>query len=211
MRRNRKKETYICGAIAVVLALTLAAGGAAQYLAACRTLRSDVLRLHVIANSDSAEDQAVKLAVRDRLLSEAAELFRGDITAEEASKILAPALPALEAAADAVLLESGFAYTAAAEVVNEYFDTRAYDGFTLPAGNYTALKIVLGEGAGQNWWCVMFPPLCLPAAAADDVYAVFSEAEYQVIAPENGYQVRLKIAEFFGRLKEKRTKRAVDK
>lgn len=209
MHGTKRTEACFCGGLAILLTLSLTACALAQYFGACRTLRSDVLRLHVIANSDSAGDQAVKLAVRDALLTESAKIFSGDITAQAAAKAIAPALPALEETANAVLREQGFSYTAAAAVTCEYFDTRAYENFTLPAGNYTALKIVLGEGKGRNWWCVMFPPLCLPAAAPEDVSAVFSEAEYQVAAPENGFQVRLKIAEIFERFKAKRTNRAV--
>ena len=184
-------------AAAVVLSAALAISAVTQYFINCREVRSDVLRLHVIAASDSEADQAVKLLVRDAVLAEGAAVFDGSVTAGEARQRLVPFLSRLEQTADRVLRENGLPYAATAQVVNEYFDTRAYDGVTLPAGRYQALKIVLGEGKGQNWWCVMFPPLCLPAATAeDDAYAVFSGDGAHVVQGEPEYEIRFKLVEW---------------
>ena len=197
MERIRLFFTRAPGAAAsVVLSAALALGAVTQYFIACREVRSDVLRLHVIAASDSEADQAVKLLVRDAVLAEGAAVFDGSVTADEAQRRLAPFLGRLEKAADRVLRENGLPYTATARLINEYFDVRSYDGVTLPAGRYQALKIVLGEGKGQNWWCVMFPPLCLPAATAEeDDYAVFGGDGAKVVRGEPEYEIRFRIVE----------------
>ena len=198
-------------AAAVVLCFAVALGAVAQYFVSCGEVRDGVLRLHVIAASDSAADQTVKLAVRDEALRAGAAVFDGSVTAEQARERITPYLSRIEEAANRVLREEGFDYTAAAQLTDEYFDARAYDGVTLPAGRYRALKIVLGEGKGQNWWCVMFPPLCLPAVTAeeDDAYAVFSGDGAKVVYGEPEYEIRFKIVELVEKAIEKlRTRRA---
>jgi len=209
-RKFNENRAYVACAFIIVFSLVICS--VAQYFAACAEVRSDVLRLHIIANSDSDEDQAVKLAVRDRILTCGEDIFSGDISAAEAEDCLTPYLGKLKNTADEVLAENGFGYSSSAEIVYEYFDTREYDGFTLPAGKYTALKIVLGRGEGKNWWCVMFPPLCLPAAAQtqNDVYAVFSENEIKAVEPEKGYRIRFKLVEIAERLLEKIRERTGD-
>lgn len=133
----------------------------------CERVRGEVLRLHIPANSDSEEDQAVKLLVRDRLLEEfGATLSGGGLDeAEEKARAL---LPEIERRACAILAENGFSYGAKAELVEMRFETREYDRLILPAGQYKALRVTLGEGAGHNWWCVIFPQLCLPAVSKPD-------------------------------------------
>lgn len=121
----------------------------------------DPLRLHVIANSDSPADQRVKLAVRDQILAEHGEDFRAcknKAAAEEAARREAEAL---RETADAVLRAEGVSYRATVEVTEAAFPDKQYEGLVYPAGDYDAVRVVLGEGAGANWWCVMFPPLCL--------------------------------------------------
>ncbi len=200
-------------AAAVVLSIALTLTALTRYYLNCEQVRGDVLRLHVIAASDSEADQAVKLLVRDAVLAEGAAIFDGSVTAAEAEQRLSPFLGRLEKAADRVLRDNGFAYTASAQVVNEYFDARTYENVTLPAGRYQALKIVLGEGKGQNWWCVMFPPLCLPAATAEkETYAVFSGDGAHVVQGEPEYEIRFKIVEIVEKaiehIKERRAERA---
>lgn len=134
----------------------------------CGSVCGEVLRLHIPANSDSAEDQTVKLLLRDRLLEEYGGLLSecGDISAAEEKA--AELLPEIEEKCRGFLLDMGFSYGAKAELVTMYFTTREYDRLILPAGNYRALRITLGSGEGQNWWCVIFPQLCLPAASAPE-------------------------------------------
>lgn len=199
--RNR---TY-CGAAALILTLTLCVCTLADYAAACAGVRQGVLRLHITADSDAPEAQEVKLKVRDALLENGAEIFDGSVTAAEAEEKLEPYLADIEKTADAVLKENGCGYTARAYIVNEYFAAREYDGITLPAGRYTALRVALGTGEGKNWWCVMFPPLCLPAAAqpCDEAFAVFAGEGEHVVKAEKGYKVRFKLVELAERVLEK--------
>ena len=175
-----------------------------EYTADCSEVRDGVLRLHILASSDSEEDQSVKLLVRDALLSSGATVFDGSVSAHEATEKISPEISFLEETANAVLKENGFDYTAEIEITREYFSTRQYEDVTLPAGEYTALKVVLGNGDGHNWWCVMFPPLCLPAASdSADEYCVFDENGKRVVSGNTQYAVRFKIAEWWETLKMK--------
>jgi len=119
-----------------------------------------IIRLHVIANSDSVDDQNLKLKVRDAVIEEVGRLESSkDI--DESREWLASHLDDLEAAAEAVITENGCNYKASAELGVRWIPEKTYGDMYFPAGNYEALTITLGEGAGQNWWCVLFPPLCL--------------------------------------------------
>ena len=124
-------------------------------------LNENLIRLHVVANSDSEEDQALKLKVRDAVVDKLQETLESFPTMEEAKAYLQENLPALEAFVNQVIQELGFSQTATVSVDQEAFDTREYDTFTLPAGYYEALRITIGEGQGKNWWCVVFPSLCV--------------------------------------------------
>ena len=128
-------------------------------------LADSVIRFHVIANSDTEEDQALKLAVRDRMLEEAEGLYPEGATLEQAQAALEGHLNTLAAAGRAVVEEQGYDYPVSARLEDCWFPTKEYEDFALPAGNYTALRVTIGEGKGQNWWCVAFPPLCLGAAS----------------------------------------------
>lgn len=139
----------------------------ARFDAACEDLRQNVLRLHIIANSNSEADQAVKLLVRDRILEETADIFSGAEGLNQAEKRAAENLWNIAECAEETLKANGFGYGAAAEIGNSYFETREYESFTLPAGNYRSLIIRLGKAEGKNWWCVVFPAVCIPAAAPE--------------------------------------------
>ena len=129
-------------------------------------LRQELIRFHVVAASDSQQDQAVKLQVRDAVLG----AFRGELQnlqdMEQARAYLQENLPKIEGIANDVLTQAGFSDRATVSLCVEEFTTRVYDTFTLPAGLYESLRIVIGEGEGRNWWCVVFPSLCLPATTA---------------------------------------------
>ena len=194
-----KSNNLFCGLCALLLAAALTVTCVADAVSAGAQVRGDILRLHVIADSDAPEAQEVKLKVRDALLEQAAALCGSPADAAEAAELIAPRLEEITGIAEGVLRENGFDYGARAALVREYFDERAYGEFTLPAGTYTALKVTLGSGSGQNWWCVMFPPLCLPAAAGGTSPAdIFTDRERRVVAPAEGYRVRLKLAELLG-------------
>lgn len=177
----------------------------AQFVSDCKDIRSDVLRLHVIADSDTAADQDVKLKVRDAVLLKGSEIFDGSVNAENAREKLTPKLKEIENEADRVLKANGFDYKASVKLSDEYFPVREYESFTLPSGRYMSLTVTLGSGEGHNWWCVMFPPLCLPAAEdKESVYdAVFSQSETDIIENRQKYKIKFKILEWTDEIIEK--------
>jgi stage II sporulation protein R len=131
-------------------------------------VRQDTLRLHILANSDSQEDQALKLLVRDRILEETAEIFSGSASRDEAILAAQEALPRILDTARQAIREEGFSYSVSGKVERVYFNTRQYDSAILPAGVYDAVQIRIGKAEGKNWWCVLFPPLCVGAALPED-------------------------------------------
>ena len=169
-------------------------------------LADQVIRLHVIANSDSARDQAMKLAVRDRVLAKAENLYSGDATRSEVLEILSQHLPELAREGQAVVKEWGGQEKVTAQIQRCWFPTKEYEEFALPAGEYTALRIVIGEGQGQNWWCVAFPPLCLGAASQSVEQAAqagnFTSEQAALMTGEHeGYVLKFKSMELLGQLK----------
>lgn len=171
-------------------------------------LADKVIRLHVIANSDSAADQALKLQVRDRILAEAGDLFAQGLSREEAEAAIVARLPDLAAAGAEVVGEEGYSYAVTASLEQEiWFPTKTYTDFALPAGDYTALRVVIGDGGGQNWWCVVFPPLCLGSVtetvAETAAAGGFDEEEISLITGENeGYVVKFKAMELWDQFQD---------
>lgn len=166
-------------------------------------IRSDVLRLHVIANSDTSVDQNLKLRLRDYILQEGKDIFNGSVNVENAVEKIEPVLPELEKSAKAFVNQAGFDYDVKISLSNEYFTTRTYETVTLPAGKYLALRVVIGSGEGHNWWCVMFPPMCVPAAEKkDEIENVFSEKEIKLVESKPKYEPRFKVVEIYEQLKE---------
>ena len=146
-------------------ALSLLLGSFGGFARECEEIPQEVLRLHIPANSDSEYDQSMKLAVRDFVLEEYGEQLSGCETVEEAADRVRELLPEIEKSCCDFLAQQGAEYGAAAELTEMYFTTRQYENVTLPAGDYQALRITLGSGEGHNWWCVMFPQLCIPLAS----------------------------------------------
>lgn len=166
-------------------------------------IRSDVLRLHVKANSDTSVDQNLKLRLRDYILQEGKDIFNGSVNVENAVEKIEPVLPELEKSAKAFVNQAGFDYDVKISLSNEYFTTRTYETVTLPAGKYLALRVVIGSGEGHNWWCVMFPPMCVPAAdKKDEIENVFSEKEIKLVESKPKYEPRFKVVEIYEQLKE---------
>ena len=126
------------------------------------------VRLHVLANSDSDADQTVKLAVRDAIVEEVAAMTADCDDVRQALAVLEVNAADLAQTAHAVLLDNGFGYGARVVIGQEYYPTREYEGVSLPAGVYQSTRIILGEGKGQNWWCILFPPLCTDTARAKE-------------------------------------------
>ena len=163
----------------------------------CQEIRDSVLRLHILANSDSTEAQALKLKVRDAVVEQTAGLFDGVENEGQARDIAAKTLPEIEKTAQQCVYDAGYAYPVKAELVDMYFTTRSYDTVTLPAGTYDAVRITIGEAAGQNWWCVVFPPLCVSAATdAADMEDVLTEDQQDIVENKDRYEVRFKIVEW---------------
>lgn len=157
----------------------------------------NVIRLHILAEDNSEEAQEIKLLVRDAILSECGDLFSdtGDVTA--ASEKVIENIPRMEAIANRVLAENGAQYSASAEWGREEYPTRVYEDFTLPAGTYLSLRINLGSASGNNWWCILFPPLCTKASSGDLSSSGISKSDSSVFTKPK-YIFRFKLLEFFG-------------
>lgn len=170
---------------------------------ASEQLPENILRLHVTANSDSPEDQALKLAVRDAVLAEASQWCQGAENLEEANILVCTHLESITQAANDTIKANGFTDIAISQVTEEYFPTRKYDGFTLPAGRYRTLRVNIGQGAGHNWWCVVFPSLCLPAARDNqqDILTSLPESQRNVAENPQRFRVEFKLTELYEQLK----------
>lgn len=180
--------------ISVLMILTATVMIAVLPTEAEAAIYEDTIRLHILANSDSDEDQALKLDVRDLVMSEYGELFTGITNIEAAQSILEERLPEIEASVNDMLNEYG--YTAKASLITEWYDTRYYEEFTLPKGYYRSLKIEIGCGEGQNWWCVMYPPMCLGMSTANT--GSYTSREKGLIIGK--YEVKFKLLELISEL-----------
>ena len=149
----------------------------------------DTIRIHILANSDSESDQKIKLVVRDRLLLEYSEIFSGADNIREAETLLKNRLTDIELKVSEWV--SDYGYSAVARLEVEWFDTRVYENFSLPAGNYLSLIIELGDAKGKNWWCVMYPPMCLDVATKAE--SGYTDAERGLISGK--YKIKFKILE----------------
>ena len=158
---------------------------------------NDTIRIHILANSNSDEDQRIKLEIRDKLLVEYSEIFKDISDIAEAEKALRESLPKIEESVRG--WAEGYGYGAEASVEVEWFDTRNYESFSLPAGYYLSLIIRLGEAEGKNWWCVMYPPMCLDTAISNSSY---SDAEKNLIIGK--YRIKFKILELVSKTLSKK-------
>ena len=195
------RKALKCGAVFMLLAISV-------YMMSVikdrNTLNNEILRLHVVANSDTERDQAVKLKVRDAVIAELEQTIAQAADKEAAETLVLDKLPELEQAANEVLAAEGFSERATVTLTAEEFPTRYYDTFALPAGVYDSLRITIGSGQGHNWWCVVFPSLCVPAAVegVEDTAASagFSDSLSGAITGEQGYEVRFFVLDCLGRL-----------
>lgn len=169
-----------------------------------QTLNEQIIRLHVVADTDEAVDQELKLQVRDEILRLVDTIKEGATSKEEALTRLKEQLPALEEAANRVLSREGKACDAVVTLKQEAFPTRVYDTFTLPAGIYDSLRVTIGSGQGKNWWCVVFPDLCIPAASAEvedtAVEAGFSDTLSKTLTQQEGYEIRFWLLDCMGKI-----------
>ncbi len=200
---NKQRLILLCLIISFIFTMSLSYAKSAG-----RDISSSVFRLHIVANSDSSIDQALKLSVRDRILAETAHLFKDSKSAQESAKIAKANLDEICLIAQDEVKNHGFSYPVTAEVTMSAFPTKTYGNITLPSGRYTALKINIGEAKGKNWWCVMYPPLCLTdgilsysEASREKLQSELSPEEYRLITKETSgaipVEVRFKIVEIF--------------
>ena len=191
-----KKCTDFLAALAVILAVTL-------FVAVLPTekegaIYEDTLRLHILANSDTREDQELKLKIRDKLLKKYSEQLSPLGSKDAAIGRILAIREEMEGDINSWITEEGYAYTASVSISEEWYARRDYGDISLPGGYYTSLKVELGDSEGQNWWCVMYPPLCLEAALGDapgdDAILGYTDEEISLIG-KGRYTVKFKLLE----------------
>ncbi len=195
MRFKRFEIALICAILAAFLA-----GFVRDCDKEAQALSDKLIRLHVVANSDSEDDQALKLAVRDAVLEEVRTRLKGVTGVSEAHRILVGSLSDLSAAGSRVVSQWGADYTVSASLKRENFPTVDYDTFSLPAGSYESLRVEIGKAEGHNWWCVVFPPVCDRPFIDQDAAATLglTGEEVGLITRSDGrYAVRFKVVEWW--------------
>ena len=190
----RKKEWFVL----IACIISIACSCVCSFGEECSFIRENTLRLHILANSDSPADQALKLKIRDAVLSHSGELFSGCDTRQKMVGAAQEQLSDIQRIAEQAAMHNGYDLPVTVSVTDMFFETRRYDNVLLPAGTYTAVRIELGEAAGKNWWCVLYPPLCVSAAQTG-----FTEEEAQIsdslLQQEElpRYRVRLAVVEWW--------------
>ena len=190
----RKKEWFVL----IACIISIACSCVCSFGEECSFIRENTLRLHILANSDSPADQALKLKIRDAVLSHSGELFSGCDTHQKMVGAAQEQLSDIQRIAEQTAMHNGYDLPVTVSVTDMFFETRRYDNVLLPAGTYTAVRIELGEAAGKNWWCVLYPPLCVSAAQTS-----FTEEEAQIsdslLQQEElpRYRVRLAVVEWW--------------
>ncbi len=196
---NILKQQKTAIIIILSLILSIAISEINSFFASCSDINNTVFRLHIMANSDSDYDQNLKLLVRDEILELDNNIF-STINIDNN-------LDLIKNTAENVLIENNCNLPVNVEITNMYFNTRYYENFTMPAGYYDALRITIGEAIGENWWCVLYPPLCLPAVQEDDVTQIVSNTltNEQIDIIENGdkYEFKFALLELYSSLKDK--------
>lgn len=173
------------------------------FIETSENISEEVFRLHILANSDSDADQQLKLKVRDEILKKGENVFASSDSIEETIKLCKDNIDVFQETAEKCLKDNGSNYSVKVYVDKEYFNTRKYDEITLPSGIYNALKIVIGQGKGHNWWCVMFPAICLSSVTDDELNKYLTEDEQKLVNSDSKYEVRFKIVEIYEKLKSK--------
>lgn len=201
---SKTLRRWECALLVLAAALTLFCSWLGGYR---ECLSGKLLRLHVVANSDSDADQALKLEVRDAVLDCAAGYLENVSDVRAAEQVLGAHLAELAGAGQAVVREKGYDYAVRASLGTSHFPTKTYDGFALPAGDYRALRVTIGAGEGRNWWCVVFPALCVSAASEWQDTAVsggLSGEDVRLMAEEDeSYVLRFKCLELWDKLSQK--------
>lgn len=204
-----KVKKWEIALIAAFIITILCAGSVGSVVAQQRELSNKLIRLHVIANSDSDADQALKLRVRDAVTGELEAMLKSSGSRDEAEETLNANLQLISGLCEDTIRREGYDYCVSVTLGVENYPTRVYDTFSLPAGEYLSLKITIGSGEGKNWWCVVFPPVCYTAATKEDLTEMnFSEDEVELITEDSGEQVfKFKILEWLSDIKDFFTRR----
>ncbi len=196
MKKDTKAFAYVCGLLLAVLLITALPVGGEE------ALYDDVLRLHILANSDSQEDQALKLALRDHILAQYGDTLSSYTDKEQATAEIAALQGTIQQEAADFIYKQGYPYTVQVTLTHEAYPTRDYENVSLPAGTYCSLRIIIGEGQGQNWWCVLFPPMCVGTAMGetvegdDSIPAGLSSEQYKLISGGGRYRIKFRVLEF---------------
>ena len=193
MTIKNRKLIDIALALGLTASIILSMSG---FSASCRDMYENIIRIRIIANSDSEEDQNLKLKVRDAVLENTKLLFEDADSYSEAVTIAQNNLEFIRLVAEKEIRAEGFDYSVSLALKDEYFDTREYDNFTLPAGVYETLVFTIGEGEGQNWWCVLFPQVCVGSCSGKRTDSISeSSAKHAEEAPK--YELKFKVVEIF--------------
>ena len=199
MKTNIRKNIELGVLFGLICAIALSFS---RFEVRCDELRQNVLRLHIIANSDEVCDQELKLAVRDEILKNSVDIFKDCSDVASACEMAQTQLDNIGAIANNVIKENGFNYDADVSVGDAYFDTREYDDFTLPAGTYKSLIVNLGDGKGKNWWCVVFPCVCVPTADGAELSDSVSIEAANTAENAPKYEIKFKTVELYEKLKK---------
>ena len=191
---NIKNKRFRIWEISLMLALcvTLCLGTWAQ--ARQESISGSLVRLHVLAVSDGSNEQRIKLNVRDSVLSYISPKLESAESPDEAKRIISSELDGIKSAAETAAEGRPVKVT----LTQEYYPTRDYGSFSLPAGRYESLRVILGEGEGHNWWCVVFPPLCLTAAESDSAVESLDGETRGIVTEGDGYRCKFRIVELWG-------------
>ena len=180
----------------IALCVSLCVGTWAQ--AKQSAISGSLVRLHVLAVSDDEKEQSIKLDVRDAVLEYISPCLDGAQSSDEAKRIINENLGGIKRAAESAAQGRNVTVT----LSEEYYPTREYEGFSLPAGRYDSLRVILGDGEGHNWWCVVFPPLCASAAEQQEALDAMSDDTRGIVAESDGYQIKFRIVELWNEFLE---------
>lgn len=197
--------------VVLAAAFALTASQAAHIQQIQQEIAGKVIRFHVLANSDRDEDQQLKLKVRDQVGSLMEERLADAESLEDSREIISESLNDIEECAEAVIRENGFDYAVSAKLADSRFPVKEYGNSVFPAGTYEALRVTIGEGAGHNWWCVMYPNLCFSGSmyqvdeegTEEKLKAVLTTEEYKTVMESKDYKVRFQILTFLNDIIEK--------
>ena len=187
--------------IPLFMIITLSLSMLQPIIASSENISNKVLRLHILANSDSTEDQNLKLTVKEYFLENTKDLFNGK-TLEDNINIAKNNIDYMENICNDCIEQNGYDYKATVSIDKEFFETRVYDDFTLPAGVYNSIKIQIGQGKGHNWWCIVFPSVCL-SACTESMSDYLTEDEMELVT--SGYTPKFKIIEIYEKIKKQVT------